>query len=667
MSTGMKIVTVIPLKKGVWKSDLTYFSSLEIPDGSIVNVSLRNSKTLGLVVSSEELSGAKSEVKEMNFNLKKIIEVKEHSIFKKEYIESAFDTAKYFAARKNDVVTHLLPAVLREEYDKISKWKNKELNNSSVQGESTVGGKNIRTAKLLFQAPLPERVSFYKTLIRSSFAQKKSVFIVLPTEHDIKNFHESLSKGIEKFTFYIHSGRGNKKTLERIERVIETEHPVLIIGTAPFLSIPRPDIGVIILEHESSNGYKSISRPHLDLRVFVEIFAAKMNVKFILGDTLLRFETSARSELDGVTNVSPLSFRIDFDGEIKIIGKEPTSRIERKEFKILTDESIKNIERAVDKDRNVFIFSLRKGLATMTVCKDCNNTVLCEKCGAPVVLYLSRDGKKRMFACNRCHREIAPDTACVNCKSWNLMPLGIGTDTVHEKVKEIFQKPARPTGGGKKTKIFKLDRDSVHSAKEAEKIVEEFESTPGSILIGTEMALFYLKEKVHLSIVASFDSFWSIPNFRISEKMTELVISIIHQTASMFIIQTKNVDDPAILAIKSGNLLSFVREELADRKKMDYPPWKRFIKIVHLGDKLQTDRAKELLREIFKGYSPEIFSGFHVKRKGKYVTNTLIKLDPQKGSLPELSLNSSLDQELLSKIMSLPPNFDVFVDPEDLL
>ena len=51
-----------------------------------------------------------------------------------------------------------------------------------------------------------------------------------------------------------------------------------------------------------------------------------------------------------------------------------------------------------------------------------------------------------------------------------------------------------------------------------------------------------------------------------------------------------------------------------------------------------------MLTEKFKDYSPEIFSGFHPKLKGKYVTNTLLKLDPKAWSLPEISLGSKIDE-----------------------
>jgi primosomal protein N' (replication factor Y) len=421
------------------------------------------------------------------------------------------------------------------------------------------------------------------------------------------------------------------------------------------------------VEHESSNAYKMIGKPHFDLRFFAELFAVKINAKFILSDTLLRFETIGRQETDGLLPLHPMQFRTNFQGQIEIIN--PNKKTEAKlplngsktsvlTFKIFSEQSIKEIGLALEKKKNIFIFALRKGLATMTVCRDCNNTVSCEICGAPLVLYLSHQNKKRMFVCNKCERALGSEKLCENCGSWNLIPLGIGTDTVYEYLKENINE---------KVKIFKLDKESAKTEKGAEKIIKEFEESSGSILVGTEMAFFYLQKKIPLSIIASFDSLWSIPNYKMGEKIIQIMLSIIDKTTEKFIIQTKNEKDQAILAIESENLLHFVREELEDRKKLEYPPFKRFIKITHLGDKEQSIKAKDALEEVFKDYNPQIFSGFVNRLKGKYVTNALIKIDPKKWSLREISTSSSIDKHLFAKLLSLPPSFQVLVDPEDLL
>ena len=662
----MKIVTVIPLDKGSFRTELTYFTAKDVKNGSIVSIFLRNKKILGLVISCQDVTNTKSGIKNMPFQLKKIVEIKEHSIFRNEFLESALELSSYFVSPKNIGVASFIPAIFREKYDEIVKFSKKNKNISSEKNtkkELTNTSENIKTEKLLLQAQLEDRISFYKTLIRGYFALKKSVFIVFPTEYDIEIFQQALSKGIENFTFSMHGGLKPKKIIEKYEQIVNSAHGVLILGTAQYLSIPRTDLGAIIVEHENSDVYKMFPRPHFDLRIFAEVYASKINAKFILADTLLRYETIARKEIDGLSEVYPLSFRTNFDeAMINIVNPNPHKEEEaqnssKNSFKIFSEKSIEEIQHSLKNKKNIFIFSLRKGLATHTICKDCNETINCEKCLAPVVLYLSRDNKKRMFVCNKCNTEKEPEIKCANCGGWNLMPLGIGTDTVLAEIKNKFPK----------IKIFKLNRESVKTDKEAEKITKEFEKNSGSILVGTEMAFFYLKAKVDLSIVASFDSLWSIPNFKMSEKIIQLLLSILSKTEKRLIIQTKNKNDPALLAVKSENLLHFIREELEDRKKLNYPPFKRFIKITFLGDKTESIKARQTLKELLKEYNPEIFSGFIPKNKNQYVTNALIKIETRKWSLPELCVGSSIDQNLKNLLSSLSPSFEVSVDPEDLL
>ena len=639
----MKIVTVIPLQKSSFKDELTYFTSQNIALGDIVDISVRKKNILGFVISSEEIKGNKSDIKNMPFNLKKIQGAKKNSIFLKEFLESTFLIGKYFVSKRNLSISSLIPSVFLEKYDDLSKTKNltKIKENTS---------ENIKSEKLLFQAPISSRIDFYKILIRSSFAEKKSIFVILPNEHDIKIFSEMLSKGIENFTFSIHGNLSPKKQIEKFKEIISSSHPVLILGTAPFLSIPRRDLETIIVENENTNAYKMISRPYFDLRIFAEIYASKINAKLILSDSLLRFESIARKELDNFSEVHPLSYKINFEGKIEIPEKQ-------KEFKILEDSTIKEIQDRISNKENIFIFSLRKGLATMTVCRDCNEIVNCDQCQSPLVLYISNTSKKRLFICNRCRKEKNPETTCSRCGSWNLISLGVGTDTVFEEIKKIF----------KKTKIFKLDKEIAKNTSGAEKIINEFEKEKGAILIGTEMALYYIKDKIPLSIVASFDSLWSIPNFKMSEKIVKLLTSIISKTKNKLIIQTKNAEDSAILAVKNENLSSFIKEELEDRKNLNYPPFNRFIKISHLGNKDERENTKKYLKEIFKDYNIEIFSGFIAKVKDKYMTNALIKLNNEKWSLNELSSNASINENLLNKLLSLPREFSVKIDPEDII
>ncbi|MDQ3075678.1 MAG: hypothetical protein M3Q34_00930 [bacterium] len=656
----MKILTVIPLQKSAFKEELTYFSAQDAPLGSIVSIPLRNKKVLGLVISAENANESKSEIKNMDFNLRKILEVKEASIFTESYLEAILTTSQYFVTTKSATMAYLLPNILREKYDEILAsymTYHKTKTSATILSEPTNQENNIRTEKLLFQASFDDRISHYKTFVRESFANKKSVFIVLPTEHDIKYFEENLKKGIEDFVITLTSSISHKKILSKIKNIVSNEHPILIIGTAPFLSVPREDLQTIILEHESSSSYKTMNRPYLDLRTFVEIYASKSGIKLILADRLLRFETIGRKEIDNLTELRSMSFRTNFEGEIDILSKNKKNFLGEEKFKVINDQNIDEIEQIVSKNKKVFVFSLRKGLATFTICRNCGTEITCDVCVAPLVLYISKDGSRKMFVCNKCKIQKSAEMVCSHCGGWDLVPLGVGTDTVYQELKNKLPK----------TKIFQLDKKAASGEAEAEKIISEFENTPGSVLVGTEMAFFYLKEKVALSMIASFDSLWSIPNYKMSEKILHIILNMMEKTESKLIIETKNTDDQVLHSIKAGNLNSFIREELLDRKNLGYPPYERFIKVSVLLDKQETTDTRNAFKEVFKDYNPTIFGGFVEKLSGKYTTHMLIKIKPEDWSVPEIKGGGKIKEDLSRKLLAMPNNFSIHVDPEDLL
>lgn len=640
----MNLITVVPFARGLPKGELSYFSVKEIPVFSLVSISLRNKKTLGLVVATRPMVESKIDIKKAEFNLKKILEVKEKSIFRDELLTSAIATSEYFLAKKSHGVDALLPSILKEEYDKVAKW--------CTEISTTQANPEVKPEKLLFQAPEVERISYYKTLIRGHFAKKQSVWLILPTITQVEDFEALLGKGIEQFTFSFSSNLSDKKILEKTKAVLDLEHPVLLISTPQYLAIPRGDIGTMILEHENST-WKT-HKPILDLRYFVEQFAEKLKVRLVLADTILRFETLARKEKEGLGSVRNDSFKLGFDGSITLEDKK-TER-DGEQYKIFSPRTLDILQRNLEAKKNVFVFSLRKGLGTMTICRDCGEILLCKNCQAPIVLYLSKDKIKRMYSCNKCGQVESAKEICAHCSSWNLESYGVGTEGVASELEKSF--PGTP--------VFKLDKNSAQNAKEAKKIISEFENTRGAILVGTELALAYLKEKVETSVVASFDSLWSIPNFRMSEKIISLVFSITQKTTKSLIIQTKNTEDLALDAILKDNLLNFVREELEARKKLGYPPYKKFIKLTHLGDEADKEKVKEFLEEYFKDYNPLVYSAFIEKVKGRYITHTLLKVEPENWSI-DTKTGRITDQVLYKKLQALIDTFMINVEPDDLL
>ena len=67
----MRIITVIPIGRGMSKDTLTYFTRDDIGHGSLVTIPICGKSSYGLVVGSQSVSDNKSEIKSLSFSYEK--------------------------------------------------------------------------------------------------------------------------------------------------------------------------------------------------------------------------------------------------------------------------------------------------------------------------------------------------------------------------------------------------------------------------------------------------------------------------------------------------------------------------------------------------------------------------------------------------------------------
>lgn len=653
----MYIVTVIPIQKGFQKENLSYFSSTEIPLGSIVSVPIRSKSVDAIVINVDNARDFKIDLKKADFQLKKVINIKGPSPFSSAFFTACEKMKDYTVSNTGTTIKALLPATFLENVKDLKKKKKTEEEIKDKDSE------NVKQEKLIFQALTPDRMSWYRTLIREAFAKKQSVFICVPTRFDIEQLKNELTKGINQYVFSFHGDLGKKVLINTYNSCIEEAHPILIIGTGMFLSIPRDDIKTIIIEHENSDAYKQFSRPFIDVRTFAEILSSVNKTKLIFGDTLLRPDTLHRHEMGELGEVASPLFRLpQAERQLVVDMREQVDEKGAKTFTVLSDTTKKMISYAIEHNESVLLFTIRKGLAGVTVCHDCGNTLSCPTCTTPIVLYGSKQRSatkivnSRIFMCNKCGYKDTTEVRCGECQSWNLTPLGIGTDRVYEEVRNLYPN----------AKIIQIDKESVSTDKEARDAMVEFYKNPGSILIGTEMVFSYINTEVTHSAIISLDGLLSIPSFNITQKILHIMEKLHEITKRNLIIQTRNPENPILEHILNGNVLPLYREDLKERKQFGYPPFKRLIKITFSGSAPDTEKARSFIDKFLGGYEPQIFSAFVGKVKGQYVTNTVIKIDPTLWPIP-IDDKKIMNTHLSENLRRLSPAFSINVDPEDLL
>ncbi|MEK7634998.1 MAG: primosomal protein N' [Patescibacteria group bacterium] len=634
----MFIIDCLPFSKGLNKESLSYFGPKYLEPGSLIKINIRNKSVPALVTKSRDVTEMKTEIKSANFQLKKISAFTSKPFLQKEFLEAVKVTAKYFSANLGNILPHLIPSFVLENPETISKISSKK-----QLPKNTSGTKNEVS---ILQAPNEERMDLYRLLVREEFAKKKSVFLCLPQNEDVRRAKDKLERGIESFVCVFHNEMNKKDLVKEWKKACQTEHPVFIISTSQWLFLPRNDFGTIIMDKENEGGWKTLAKPFIDLRFFMEALTKANNIRLVIGDSFLRTETLYRYKQGEISEFENVKWRLPSEIKTSVVNlKENTKKEKGGEFKTISPELLKLIKEVIEKSSNMFIFAARKGISSVTVCRDCGEQVKCSNCFAPVILYKTKTGGA--FKCHQCGETRDAAEICQNCGSWKLAAFGAGIDRVAEEIRKEIPN----------INLFEIHKDATETSVQATSVSKSFYENKGSILLGTEMAFPYLYKKVGSSAICSFDSLFSIPDFRIREKIFRLILQTKSIAKENFIIQTRNPEDSTVEFGITGNLVEFYKKEIEDRQVLGYPPFGIFIKITVRGTKNFVNREAENLKNILTDKGATVFPSTHEKRGEQAAVNAVIKL-PRK-DWP--------DSSLLSILKSLPPHFDVKVDPDNLL
>ncbi len=642
----MFIIEVIPIAKNLTAESLSYFTAKDVPLGAIVSIPLRKKMVKGIVIGVRPAEDMKEEIKSASFALKKLEEVKSTEFFSKAFMEMTRDAADYYATSVGSILNILAPEYILKNIGKLKTEKAEKRTRKDI--------KSIHE-KYVVQGDDDERYGTWKSLVRQEFARKRSLFFLFPTIEEAEYAFSLLEKGIEGYAFLLHGSLPQKNIIETWNKVVKEPHSVVIIATGGFLSLPREDIGTIVVEKESSKSYKIPRRPFFDVRHIAELLSEKRGVKIFFADNFLRIETLYRHEEGELVEASPFKFRslstardtlVDMR-QPKSLREKMETRVEnqydtsKKSFRILSVEVENLIARTKEESEYMLILATRRGLAPSTVCGDCQNIVICNNCSAPVVLH----GKS--FLCHRCGERRSTEEYCKVCGSWNLGSIGIGIDLVEEKIKSKFPDVS----------LFRIDSDTITTDKGAHEAIQKYRAQPGSILLGTEMMLQYIHDKAENSAIISLDSLFSLPDFRIQEKILSMIIRIRTLTTRDFVVQTRKADEKVFEYGLKGNMSDFYRSVIDERRKFNYPPFSTLIKLTLEGRKDEIVRQMEEAQTFLEPHEVDVFPAFTHTVKGNYVLHGLMRLENERW----------VDASLVEKLRSLSPSVTIKVDPETLL
>jgi len=638
----MYIITVIPLTRSKVNDTLSYFTASEIPVGAIVSVPLRSKSIHAIIIESRAAEDLKSEIKKAPYEIRKLSKVKATAFFPTSFLDSCRLLADYYATTPGAVIDALVADVLLTNAHKIAP----PLVHIAQEQPTKSSSSRKNADGYAIQGDTTDRHSSWRSLIRQKFAHAQSIVFYAPTIEDAKTLCAALEKGIEGYIFILHSGLTPKKAIETWTKIAESTHPVVIIATGSFLLLPRSDIETVIIERENSRGWITQKAPYLDIRHALETCHRAERRTVYLSDSLLRTETLHRLGEHDIYEGSPFKWRSVSTAHDTLIDMKAYKAAENN-FRVISPELETLIRQNQEGSTHLFILTLRRGISPSTVCSDCETIVTCHTCSAPVVLHTSKETGKNFFMCHTCGERRSAAEMCSVCGGWRLTPLGIGIERVEEEIRARFPE----------VEIFKIDADTTTTDEKIHSTVRSFLARPGSILLGTEMTLTYLPDKIDHIAIASLDSLFALPDFRIQEKIMYLLVRLRSMATRSILVQTRRAEEKVFEYGLKGNLSDFYRATLEERHQFTYPPFGTLIKISIEGKKDAIAEEMAHIQKIIEPHHIDIFPAFTASVRGNSVIHGLIKLTSH--TWPTVTL--------VNKLRSLSPSIKVKINPESLL
>jgi primosomal protein N' (replication factor Y) len=539
---------------------LIYRAHVQIENGRVIKIPLKTKERFGVVIQS---------VKEPPFECQDVNEITKR-FFTSSQIERAKFISEYYSASlglslslfaphesEKGVFEKLIipPPALNAEQQKAFDFA--ESHNMSLIFGDTGSGKS----------------EIYIALICSVLARGKNAVFLLPEIGLTPQLEARLRAFFGDLTAVWHSKLTKKRKSEILSAVNEGRIRV-VLGARSALFLPLYDVGVIIIDEEHDESYKSNSAPRYNARDISLMIGKKEGAKVVIG--------SATPSLLAAVKIP--YFRLKgtfFKTDKEIIYENAHNEI--------SPALLEQIAAALAKKRQVIFFLPTRANFKYIVCKACGKNIECPFCSVSMSLHKNINAMK----CHYCGFTMRIPSACPACGSEVMEAARLGTAEVTERLREIFSF----------CRIEKFDKDEITTDAKLNRVLKSFQAREIDILVGTQMlSKGHDYHNVGLSIVMGVDSLLAANDFAAREKTLSLAIQIAGRSGrkeeGKVFIQSKNCD---FFRKYIEDYDAFLEAEKEVRKEL-YPPFKKLARLLisHKSEakaKEITDKTVRILKE----------------------------------------------------------------------
>lgn len=423
------------------------------------------------------------------------------------------------------------------------------------------------------------KTEVYMKLVERVLLEEKSAIILVPeialTPQMIERFKGRFGVNVALF----HSKLSDGERFDEWFRVKEGKSKV-IVGARSAIFLPAKNLGLIIIDEEHENTYKSEQNPKYQTKEVAEYLSELKGCKVILGSATPSIETYYRA-LTGEMKLLELNSRVDNKSMPPMKVIDMRNELKGGNKSLFSRELFIAIQERLKRKEQIILFLNRRGFSTFVSCRSCGYVFKCDECDISMTYH-----KNGLLICHYCGKTKREPRECPKCHSKYVKFFGAGTQRVEEEVKKYFNNAG----------ILRMDVDTTRDKHSYERIYNTFKNGEADILIGTQMVSKGLDFKnVTLVGILAADMSINIPDYRAAERTFQIIAQVAGRAGrgdkqGEVLIQTYTPQHYSLQYAVNYDYEGFYEKEFTVRAMMKYPPFGKLLLING------TSKKEELLK-----------------------------------------------------------------------
>src|SRR5215467_4590 len=316
------------------------------------------------------------------------------------------------------------------------------------------------------------KTAVYLAAMQSVLEQGRAAILLVPeiglTPAAAANLHQVFGDEVA----ILHSALSADERAEQWHRIRRGEARI-VVGTRSAVFAPVTNLALIVVDEEHDGSYKQEETPRYHGRD-IAVMRGKLNgAAVVLASATPSIESYHNTET-GRYKLLELTERVE---------RRPLPEVEvvdmRFEFqqmgqdRLFSRQLVQEVSERLERGEQAMILLNRRGYSSIVLCRACGETLQCKNCS--IAMTFHKSGYR--MECHYCGYRRPVPKVCPACSSEYIYFLGAGSEKVEERLHEAFPQ----------ARIGRLDRDTVRTRHDFERVLNQFHAGEINLLVGTQM------------------------------------------------------------------------------------------------------------------------------------------------------------------------------------